>query len=241
MGFTGYVLRVGGDFMYARMLIPATPFFFILLEPGLHRLLPERLSLQALAGAVAVAALVLTPHPVPGNQEVHGIVNERAVYPPEECAAARRRGVMLSSYFTGLPVRLAFLGSEAQLVYYARPAVAIESETGLTDRFIARQTLKQRGRVGHEMHAPFAYLVGQRKADLVLHVHAPELLGLKSEIPPAGIGLGETGGWILHWDPELMAALKRRGAVFEDFPARLDSLIAILPTLPTTRCVCSTT
>jgi hypothetical protein len=43
----------------------------------------------------------------------------------------RRQGLTLRPYFEGLPVRLPFLGGDARMVYYARPAVAIESQTGL--------------------------------------------------------------------------------------------------------------
>ena len=33
--YTLYIVRVGGDFMFARMLIPVSPFLLILLEAGL--------------------------------------------------------------------------------------------------------------------------------------------------------------------------------------------------------------
>ena len=39
-------------------------------------------------------------------------------------------------------------------------------------------------------------------------------------------------GFVLHWDPDVMAELKRRGAIFRDFPTDLDKLIAGLHQIP---------
>jgi hypothetical protein len=37
-------------------------------------------------------------------------------------------------------------------------------------------------------------------------------------------------GWILHWDPDILAALAKRGARFPDFPAQLDTYISTMHT-----------
>src|ERR1019366_10497635 len=66
--YTLYVARVGGDFMYARMLIPATPFFLILFDLGFSAL-PVRIPLAAALAiaAVPVAIPAWIPRPVTKN------------------------------------------------------------------------------------------------------------------------------------------------------------------------------
>jgi hypothetical protein len=232
LGYAAYVVRVGGDFMFGRLLIPATPFFLMLLELGVARVASGRPRAQLLAAVAAVAAVALTPYPFRGEGWVHGIVNEPAFYSPGRTAETRAHGLILRRYFEGLPVRVAFLGSEARLVYYARPAVAIECQTGLTDRFIARQPLRERGRVGHEKRAPLGYLIGERHAHFAFHPLARRELGLDGWIPAQEIELDGVTGQVLTWDPALMDSLRRRGARFEDFPARLDRFLEQLPRVP---------
>ncbi len=229
LGLSLYVVRVGGDFMYARMLIPATPFLFVLLEIALEPLLNRRPLAGSLTAAVAVAALWLTPEPLPDARIQSGITNEWAFYPRRITDALRLRAVTLRPFFAGLPVCVAFLGSEARTVYYARPAEAVECEGGLTDRWLARQPLAVRGRVGHEKHAPPAYLITRRGADVIFHPRAVEVLGLAGQIPLGVVRFGEYSGLLLHWNPALMAAWRQRGAEFVDFPNWLDQLLPRLP------------
>ena len=167
-----------------------------------------------------------------GEGWVSGIVNEPLFYSRERMAAVRRRGETLARYFEGLHVRVAMLGSEAALAYYARPEVAIETATGLTDRFIAHQPLRKRGRIGHEKPVPIDYLLDRRKVELALHPWITRDLGLPRVIPTLDIYMDSVDSRILWWDPPLMDALKRRGAVFGDFPWLLDEYIRHLPEVP---------
>ncbi|HVP37558.1 MAG TPA: hypothetical protein VMS93_00085 [Candidatus Saccharimonadales bacterium] len=231
LGYTAFVMRVGGDFMFARLLIPVTPFYLILTELALARLLRGSAGLQLTAGGVAVLAVAATPYPFTGEGWVHGIINEWLFYrQPEASDVIRRDGLALRPFFRGLPVRVAFLGGEARLMYYARPAVAIESQTGLTDRYIAHLPLgRVRGRVGHEKVAPLSYLIEGRRVHFAFHPEADRELGLSQAIPTMKIYLGRLAGRILTWDPALMDSLRRRGAVFDDFPTQLDTVIVRLP------------
>jgi arabinofuranosyltransferase len=227
LGLSLYVVRVGGDFMFARMLIPVTPFLLVLFEVALAPLLARRHVTGVLIAGGALAALWWTPDPIPENGFVSGITNERAYYPKAKTDEQRRSAIVLRRYFENLPVCVAFFGSEARLVYYAKPAVAVESEAGLTDRWLAHQPLARRGRVGHEKHASIEYLTGRRRAHLVFHPLAPEFLDLPRHIPIVPIDFDGTRGLLLHWDPVIMAEWKRRGAKFDDFPVKLDGLIAL--------------
>jgi len=55
-------------------------------------------------------------------------------------------------------VRVGFVGAQAAFLYYWYPLFGIESETGLTDKAIASQTLSERGKIGHEKQASLDYL-----------------------------------------------------------------------------------
>jgi hypothetical protein len=224
--YTAYVMRVGGDFMYARMLIPATPFYLLLLDLGALTALGRRPAAYAVVGVVLVAGLVLPNTPIPGRESVHGIRNERAFYADAVLVTLDRRAEVFSRYFKGLPVRLAFLGSEARVMYKARIPYAVECETGLTDRFIARQSLPTRRRVGHEKHAPVPYLIDELGINFTFHPKAEQTLPFDEYIPRGIIALDDVRGRILHWDAELLGVLRARGARFHDFTAFLDGYIA---------------
>ena len=222
IGFTLYVMRVGGDFMYARMLIPATPFYILVLESAVGRLLAGRPRVELAVAAVIVVVIAWTPYPFKGEGWQGGIVNEREFYRPEDVESRRADGATLRRYFAGLPVRIAIVGSQAKLAYFARPAVAIEAQTGLTDRWIAHQPLVRRGRVGHEKLAPVSYLLS-RKVDFVIHHFATVSLDLKQSVPFVQIEFDRVPGYMVHWDPPLLAELAKRGARFVDIPAALDA------------------
>lgn len=218
IGFTLYVMRVGGDFMYARFLIPATPFYLLVLEWAVARLLAGRPWIELTANAGLVAGLALTPYPFSGWQA--GVVNERDFYKPEVVEIRRGQAATLRRYFAEVPVRIAIVGGQAMLAYYARPEVAIEAVTGLTDRWIAHQPLAQRGRVGHEKLAPVSYLLS-RRVDFVFQ-HASETLELENSVPLVPIYFDRVPGYMVRWNPPLLAEMAKRGARFVDFAAALD-------------------
>ena len=227
LAYTTYVMRVGGDFMYARLLVPAAPFFVIALARGIELLLAGRPALHWAAAVAVAAGVALTPIPLREGELIRGIADEPRIYRGELVARTRSEGLILRRYFEGLPVRIAFVGTQAALVYYARPAVAIESGSGLTDRWIARQPLTKRGRVGHEKLAPVSYLL-QRKVHFTIHSPAGVILGFDKHLPLVPIFFASVPGQMIHWDPTLLAALGRRGARFADLPGELDREIAIL-------------
>jgi hypothetical protein len=221
LAYTAYVMRVGGDFMYARLLIPAAPFLMIALERALELTLARRAVWQWAVSAGAVAAVALTPIPLHDAEIEHGVVDEHRVYTSAVVARQQRVGLTLRRYFEGLPVRLAIVGSQATMAYYAHPAVVIEGGAGLTDRWIARQPLARRGRVGHEKMAPVSYLL-QRKTHFAVRHFAAVTLGLDASLPVAEIVFDTIPGRILHWDPVMLEEMKRRGARFADIPGAID-------------------
>ena len=85
-----YVARVGGDFMFARFLIPVTPLLLWSAEGELGLLMradPRRI---AAATSLLCVAVVFVPAPVSGTQIRAGIADEHGFYtarPPEYKAA----------------------------------------------------------------------------------------------------------------------------------------------------------
>lgn len=221
------VIRVGGDFMHARLLVPVTPLLLVCAEHVIGRLSLPRLGPglgQALVTAAAAAALLLTPSPVSGSKAKQGVLDERDFYlnvRPDLGEGHRTMGEALRPYFAGLPITAVYVGSEARTVYYSRVATAIEAETGLTDRFIAHQKIAGRGRPGHEKNAPMTYLVDERKAHLALRPR-----GVDPEIPRVLVDLAGHELQLLRWDPRIVAALRARGAKSPDVPAQLDAYLA---------------
>ena len=225
--YMAMVLRVGGDFMFARFLIPVTPLLLVVFELALARLTSDRVRTQWLAAGLAGAAVLFTPYPFPQapTSSVRGIVREQHFYGPKKAERMRQKGLTLRPYLEGLPVRVAYFGGEARLVYYARPMIAIECVTGLTDHHIARQPLKSRGRVGHEKLVSIDYLLDDRRAHVTFFWNAANALHLDREVPPVTIDMGGIRGKVLTWDPAVLDSLRGRGAVIQDFPGELDRLL----------------
>ena len=225
LAYTFSVVRVGGDFMFGRLLVPTLPFWAVLFDLGVLGLARRR-ALHAAATALLAVGLLAAPAPIEGREIAHGIADEPRHYSPEAVHETDRRAEILRRYFEGLSVTVGFTGSEARLVYRARIPRAIECETGLTDREIARQTLDRRGRPGHEKHARLEYLVDERGAQFVFNRYALRIIGAEGRLPPLAVELDGVQAYPLYWDAELLAELARRGARVPDFPAALDRLIA---------------
>lgn len=231
LGYTVYVVRVGGDFMYARLLLPATPFYLILLERALAALLRGHRRLELATAGLLVVALSAAPKPFSGKDGPGGIANEPLYYPADDLEEQRRQGLTLRRYFAGAPVAVAYCASQARLVYYARPEVAIECATGLTDRWIAHQPLARRGRIGHEKPAPVSYLL-RRRVDFTLGFAHAEALHLGDYVPWTRIWFDDVPGNVVHWDPAILAEMGRRGARFPDLPRYLDGYGAAIDSIP---------
>jgi hypothetical protein len=216
--------------MFGRLLVPTIPFWAILLDLALLGL-RGRTPLQPLAAVAVALAFSFAPQAIEGLQIVHGIAEEPRHYSREAVGEIDRQAAVIGQFLDGLDVTVCFTGTEARLVYYARIPRAIECETGLTDRAIARQPLARRGRPGHEKHATLNYLVYERRAHFVFNRYAWQIIGAEGRIPPVVIEMDGVQALLLHWDPSLMEALRQRGAKVPDFPRALDRIIAGLDRL----------
>ena len=222
-----WVVRVGGDFMFARFFVPATPFFLVAMDATMLRWSAERR--PAIATAVVAGAFVFAfafiPIPIIPGMTDRGIIDERGFYTPERGERADLRAAAVAPFLEGTGARVAFYGSEARFVYRARIPVAIESATGLTDRVVARQEMPKRGRIGHEKLARPGYLIDERRAHLVFYPRGRALSHLDTLVPQVFISINGIQAELLQWDPVFLDQLRARGVQIPDYPHALDEAI----------------
>jgi hypothetical protein len=165
-----YVMYVGGDFMFARFLLPA----FILVMVRIEKFIamaynPKKKLVVALFLAFG---MLFRYNPFAQRFALNGITEEYKIYTSSAREKLKEASLLTAPYMRETKPVVAFYGAQAALIYYWDIPVAIESETGLTDHYIARQSLKERGRIGHEKQAPAAYLK-RRHVSFALHAPAP--------------------------------------------------------------------
>lgn len=153
-----YVLYVGGDFMYARFVVPAIPAAFILM----NRVLRDSPAASRFFFLALALSLAFRPDPFAKSFLVGQISEEHQIYTRSgrKILASAARDLRDPLLFSG--VRVGFVGAQAAFLYYWYPLYGIEAETGLTDRALARTPLNERGKIGHEKQASFAYLQSRR-------------------------------------------------------------------------------
>lgn len=245
LAWCAYVAWVGGDFMFARFMIPATPLLYLAFEAGLRLLLrnppslaswPERLqrALQApgrkatLALGILLACVALRQDPFRNAAApmLRGVVDERRVYSPRRLASLLEQARALAPTFAKTDARIAFWGAQAFLIYGMNPRVAIESAAGLTERGLAARRLAARGRVGHEKQADYAFLL-ERGAHFSLLPPPPDRNYGFNRLLLTEPGLEAE---ILRYDAKLMQALKSDPRLdFVEFPQYLDAYLQYPP------------
>jgi hypothetical protein len=210
-------MHSGGDFMFARRLVPALPFLLLALEAMLALL--GGLGSLALSAALLVATCF--PHELypAAPIRLHGVANEKAFYPPELMETRKLQGKLAGAALAGRPVKAAFAGGMCSFAYASQLPYLVEPN-GLTNMTLARAKLEQRGPlVGHEK-------VASRSA---LRALGLELLFHKTEVPigpPAFDQLffgNELWAEILFYDDRLMDSLSSSPLVrFQPIQASLE-------------------
>jgi hypothetical protein len=223
--YTFYVIRSGGDFMFARFFIPITPILLFVLEASLRYLVARKWVLVPVT--VAILCLVIFRWN-PYTKGAFGfIANEHDYYPPSFVERAQEIGGKMKTYFAGQDVRIAIMGMFAMYGYYSEAAVVIEANAGLTDEFTAHQPLLKRGRPGHEKAAPMSYLY-ERQTNFMVRG------GVKPKRPLDSLTCIYFDGfpaYIVIWKNEIMDHLKQFPEIeFTDVRPVIDTLIADLRT-----------
>jgi hypothetical protein len=161
-----YLTKIGGDFMFARLLIPITPMLYLTTELFLFRMKFKKM--RNILSLLVIICTVFYNNPYKGTKHpiVDNITNESDVYKLKSVYQLKLALLPFAKYFQDEEINIAYGGSQAMLAYYLNPKVAIESVTGLTDEFIAHQKISIRSKVGHEKPAPISYLFKRN-----VHIH----------------------------------------------------------------------
>jgi hypothetical protein len=253
-----FVARVGGDFMYARFLIPVVPFFYFLIEGGLRLWgfgRPGREAIVPVVFLLLVGAVVFEKgnrdrlfdydsieNPTPDDVfQYRGITDEHWYYTaPINYNRTRSMvetgeivGRWLEPYFEGLDATF-LLSSMNMIGYYGKFRTCIE-KNGLTDETIAHEPLppgeRKTRRTGHVKFPSREYLVS-RGVDFSLLYEPPGTRPYQKARfrLPDGMTFEAT---LVTYDRELVAELSRRMGrdfLYVDFEAFLDEYIAnVLP------------
>lgn len=230
LAYLGFVAWVGGDFMFARFVLPITPTLYLGFEL-LRRRWPGAPAGLALA-TLAVAGTFLRAYPAAfaDRGALRGIAEERTYYPAAEVAHRRTCGEHLRALFAGQESRVGIGGAQAMLAYYGRFDLVIECSTGLTDPYLARLPLPERSRIGHEKSI-------ERDPDYLLRRRVQFLFDTtpRTAGPDAHdvIDFGPCWGKIITYQREMMRHLRGKpGVQFLDCEAWIDSVLAAVPTMP---------
>jgi arabinofuranosyltransferase len=152
-----YVLRLGGDFMEFRFLVPILPFSFILIA-GLIRMLngtKTRIALVAMVffGSLTHAALFSTVHQIESVRELQGHLLHR----DENWI---RVGRVLRELFPSSEDRVKIATTAAGAIPYYSQLPAVDMQ-GLNDKWIARNAIIHGNRPEGRQAPPVDYLVKQ--------------------------------------------------------------------------------
>jgi arabinofuranosyltransferase len=228
LAYLGFVVWVGGDFMFARFCLPVVPLLYLVLEALTRCYVQGSLRWVVL---VIVAVATLSWHQradlLVMGQTVRGISDERAQYPPERVAKIRSVGKRLHELLGPTPVRVAFSGTQAMLVYDGKFDYALEAVTGLTDRWLAHQDVGPRGHVGHEkgiFRSPEAtnYALTEQKVHLLLF----DWPAMTSLCPFLRLEIDDNEFTMVRWDRAVMGKLLGKpGVVATDLEAYLDAYL----------------
>lgn len=239
-----FVAKVGGDFMYARFVLPVVPLILFAGELGIRRLF-GRWTPVAVALLLAIPLLVFAEKGRRDDLYMNadgsprekfgpsGVTDEHAYYTRADGSGRnmietyRFVGTRLARYFEGTKVRVV-LGGQASLGYYGRFAYCLE-RWGLTDPVIARMPVAGRTRPGHEKAAPYEYLIEKR-------IHFEFMKRPYRTEPYRTVTFrvddGRVRGELITWDRALMRHLHERfpdDVTFVDFEAWLDDWLRAMP------------
>jgi hypothetical protein len=208
--FVAYLVHVGGDFMFARTLIPAVPLLLLAVEEQITRLTPRRAA--ALAAALIVAAGLHHPIYGPDVLRIHGIADERRFYPPGTIEKRRQQAELVSEALAGTPARVAFEGGMCVFGYFSKLPYLVEF-SGLTQYSLAKRPIAERGHIGHEKSADDDWLANNDVHLLVRQEFPPLQLKRNPRMPNEVTIGGSVRARIILYSDAVMDALRGRADV----------------------------
>lgn len=229
-----FVAKVGGDFMYARFIIPCIPFIYFIIFYTFSLMNWRHLNMLLLlvlllsASETFIRTKMFVDIDVNGKEVPlfpHGIADERYCYLYfSNTDKDVKRGKELKSLLKDIPYKAIIYGAQARFAYYADFDYCQEY-FGLTDTLIAHSQIKERGRIGHEKHGTVEYFESKK-------IHFSFSAGSLKEDPYriAHIDLpsGTINMEIISYDNKIIEKISQRlGSKFQyiNFPNYLDTYI----------------
>jgi hypothetical protein len=217
--FAAYVAKVGGDFMFGRLLVPVIALVFLFADLGWRELFAKRRPLVA-GGLAMLAALAAVPvKAIRPGEKIWNLADERTFYPLVSFAPPKV-GVVYTEQARTLKAALEPRALQPKLAigcvgivgYHTR--LPIFDLFGLTSRSVAHMPIPGRGRPGHEKVGTIGHVLaaGVELSEIPLYPH-----------PFAQLTTVQIGGFTYHqsrYDSHLVRSLAG-AATIADFPTYL--------------------
>jgi len=171
-----FVVRLGGDFMVSRFIIPVLPLIYFVIEKSIRKLHFHTEGIRWGIAATCIVSLVIENSDRDSIIKVdnglplwrdHNLSDERFGYIEKNYFFGGRSqnkmqllsaaGRYFEPFFRGIPASVV-QDSACMFVYYANFENVIE-KYGLTDAYISHLPVSRPGKIGHEKVAPMDYLI----------------------------------------------------------------------------------
>ncbi|HPI38144.1 MAG TPA: hypothetical protein PK397_09390 [Ignavibacteriaceae bacterium] len=171
-----FIAKVGGDFMYARFIIPIIPLLYLAGENAIRCLFEKKRNILILFFILIFFTGIIEKKSrdhlfIDGRGErisiydLNGVADEYWFYTQTEKIGGinhiqfmEMAGKEFNRYFKDRDVRFLIMAAQASLAYYSKIKTCVEFN-GLTDKYIAHLPISERGRPGHERAAPYDYVI----------------------------------------------------------------------------------
>jgi hypothetical protein len=219
--FCLYVAKVGGDFMYGRLLTPLVAPLLVLAEVSISSLLARRRFVTGAAFALLLVAVALPTRILRPMEKRWHLSDERTFYELDSFDPVRVKS-MYFDWGQALLEHFPAYADSPRLAMYCVGMIGyltglpLVDNFGLTDRVVAHTPVASRGRPGHEKHAAPAYIVA-RDVDISDVPTYPKPYQQLTQLR-----LGKITLHLVHYDPKVIALLKdKKGVQFTDFERHL--------------------
>jgi arabinofuranosyltransferase len=158
-----YVIKVGGDFMEFRFMVPVMPLAMIFLAAMIvslrNKAVVAVLTAGVIAGSISHQVTFDLENEVASIHRLRRFVLEEA---PDWTGAGKTLGRLFKNYRTDVTIATTAAGA---IPYYSH--LTTIDMLGLNDKWVARNGVVLSTRPGHQKYAPFNYLL-QRHVNLVI-------------------------------------------------------------------------
>lgn len=239
-----FVAKVGGDFMYARFIIPIAPFIYFIIFYSIVKLVKPK-NINIVLAVLVLASFIETTIRMDvfkktdeSGKEIitwnGDVSDERYVYTTfYPMQKEIDMGKALHNCFEGIDARMLIKGGQACMGYEANFSY-IQEFHGLTDTLIAHSKVEHRERIGHEKHGTIDYFES-KNINFVFPIHARPITKDTFRYARINFAPYQISTEILTYDTKIITQLKAKlgeNFLYTDFPAYLDNYIATkLPTV----------